>query len=185
MSKKFAVFALLSAVFSLGFQVIPTVAAAQSFGYGGGGGGGIPSIIGIVNGSPAPFAPQTGGEVLGASVYNFTQTLRRGSAGQDVIELQKILIAGGFLNIDSPNGYFGPATEAAVKAYQAAHGIEATGIVGPLTRALLNKGTAPTAALQTGAAATTVTPEHAVLIQRFIWQIQGLLARLRIVRSQQ
>lgn len=83
-----------------------------------------------------------GPAVLGASTgsdFVFTQTLQLGSTGNEVVELQKVLIAEGFLKIAAPTGYFGPLTEAAVKAYQTAHGIEAVGIVGPKTRAELNK----------------------------------------------
>jgi hypothetical protein len=88
-----------------------------------------------------------GQQVLGTSTgtaagagFVFTQTLQLGSSGQEVVELQKVLIAKGFLKIDAPTGYFGPITEAAVKAYQTAHGLPAVGIVGPLTRAALNAG---------------------------------------------
>ncbi len=67
-----------------------------------------------------------------------------GSRGTDTTELQKILIAEGFLQIPAPVGTFGPLTLAAVKAYQKAHGISPqSGYVGPLTRAVLNNGTTP------------------------------------------
>ena len=118
---------------------IPSVAFAQ---YGG---GGAPvGLITVPVGPPIPAqnTQTTQGQVLGASAYTFTQNLKRGSSGQAVVELQKILIAAGYLRIDTPTSYFGPATEAAVKQYQTAHGIEAIGVVGPLTRAELNKGTA-------------------------------------------
>lgn len=75
------------------------------------------------------------------SGFVFTQTLTLGSSGNEVTELQRILIAGGFLHIASPSGYFGQLTQEAVKAYQAAHNLPAVGIVGPLTRAALNSNT--------------------------------------------
>jgi peptidoglycan hydrolase-like protein with peptidoglycan-binding domain len=78
--------------------------------------------------------------VLGASAYNFAHALNIGSRGADVTQLQVVLIAGGFLVIDAPTGYFGKLTFAAVKAYQKAHGLPQVGNVGPLTRAQLNKG---------------------------------------------
>ena len=82
------------------------------------------------------------GKVLGASAYNFTKTLSTGSTGQDVTQLQLILIVDGYLNISTPTGYFGAATKAAVKKYQTANGITpVNGIVGPKTRAVLNLGT--------------------------------------------
>lgn len=59
-------------------------------------------------------------------------TLRPGAAGDDVAKLQSTLAAQGFPpgKID---GDFGPATEAAVLAFQKAHGLLADGIAGPRT----------------------------------------------------
>ncbi|HYE23220.1 MAG TPA: pectate lyase-like adhesive domain-containing protein [Candidatus Paceibacterota bacterium] len=94
------------------------------------------------------------GEVLGAATYNFAADLTIGATGQDVTELQTILIASGYLKIAAPTGYFGPLTQEAVKLYQAANGIPATGYVGPLTRAALNASTMPTS---TSDAATLTT----------------------------
>lgn len=84
------------------------------------------------------------GAVLGASTYHFAANLTIGSTGEDVNQLQTILIAAGYLTIATPTGYFGPLTEAAVKLWQAAHNVPATGFVGPLTIAELNKGETPT-----------------------------------------
>ena len=65
-----------------------------------------------------------------------TPTLRRGSVGETVEELQALLNAkhGTELEID---GSFGKATETAVKAFQQAHGLTVDGIVGPKTWAAL------------------------------------------------
>ena len=61
--------------------------------------------------------------------------LRRGSRGEAVLSLQRDLEAAGCrLAID---GVFGPATEAAVKRVQTAHGLVGDGIVGPRTRTVL------------------------------------------------
>lgn len=59
-------------------------------------------------------------------------TLRRGSQGDEVADLQTILNAryGADLEVD---GNFGKATEAAVKAFQKSHGLTADGVVGPKT----------------------------------------------------
>lgn len=95
---------------------------------GGGGGGG--------GGSYIPPVPQ----VLGASTtacFQFTRNLSFGMSGADVLELQKALAAKGFMTA-TPNGNFGPATQAAVIAFQKANGLEQVGMAGPKTRALLN-----------------------------------------------
>ena len=65
-----------------------------------------------------------------------TPTLRRGSVGETVEELQALLNAkhGTEMEID---GSFGKATETAVKAFQQAHGLTVDGIVGPKTWAAL------------------------------------------------
>lgn len=67
--------------------------------------------------------------------YTFTRNLTVGSRGADVTALQQILITGGYLNITTPTGYFGPLTKAAVAKWQAAVGLPATGFFGPLSRA--------------------------------------------------
>lgn len=55
-------------------------------------------------------------------------TLKRGDKNPKVIELQRLLNSKGFFNAEYVEN-FGPKTEAAVKAYQASMGVEATGIV--------------------------------------------------------
>lgn len=78
--------------------------------------------------------------MLGAEAYNFTKALSVGVRSNEVTELQKVLIAEGLLKVDAPTGYFGQLTRAAVIAFQKARGIAQAGVVGPLTRAELNKG---------------------------------------------
>jgi hypothetical protein len=70
--------------------------------------------------------------------YVFTKALSSGSSGTEVLELQKRLKSEGYLTA-TPNGNYGPATVAAVKAYQKAKGLSQLGTVGPGTRAALNK----------------------------------------------
>jgi len=81
----------------------------------------------------------TGGQVLGASTYAFNANAGLGHQTNDVKELQNRLRTLGFFTFPTSTGYFGPITLAAVKAFQTANGIPATGFVGPLTRAALNK----------------------------------------------
>lgn len=58
-------------------------------------------------------------------------TLRRGSEGELVAELQTLLVVwGADIAVD---GKFGPATEEAVKAFQREHGLTVDGVVGPKT----------------------------------------------------
>lgn len=72
--------------------------------------------------------------------YKFTLFLSRGSNGTEVLELQKKLQFLGFLPATvTPNGNYGPATEAAVRDFQAANNISPLGYVGPGTREALNK----------------------------------------------
>ena len=53
----------------------------------------------------------------------------RGSSGEDVRELQEALAAQG-IDTGPLDGVFGPRTEAAVRQFQAAHGLQVDGIVG-------------------------------------------------------
>lgn len=61
--------------------------------------------------------------------------LRKGSRGDDVVALQKLV----GVNAD---GNFGPVTERAVKLFQQANGLTADGLVGPKTWGALLKGSA-------------------------------------------
>jgi len=54
--------------------------------------------------------------------------LKRGSSGEEVISLQKMLFDMGYL-FEEPDGKFGANTEAAVKEYQNSVGLEETGVV--------------------------------------------------------
>lgn len=69
-------------------------------------------------------------------------SLRRGTRGAAVVELQNALKAQGF-DPGPADGDFGPKTEAAVKAFQAAKGLEVDGVAGPKTRAALAQPQAP------------------------------------------
>lgn len=126
----------------------PSTGSGSSSGGGGGGstssgsssGGGL--VLGAQTG-PATTALSTStpaGRVLGASAYNFKINLGLQSRGAGVNELQKVLIAEGWLTIKAPTGYFGLLTYKAVKGYQKGHGVLQTGFVGALTRGVLNKG---------------------------------------------
>ena len=86
-------------------------------------------------------------QALAATKYT---TLEFGSRGSDVLQLQKALLELGF-NPNGTDGKFGRGTETAVKAYQAARGLEADGKAGTLTLTKLYAET-------DGQSATVTTP---------------------------
>lgn len=116
-----------------------------STGGGGGGGGGPISQLsfGLSPQTSQPVVqtvatPASTGFVLGVKTFRFTKMLAFGSRNDDVKELQKILIAEGFLKAQA-TGYFGPLTRAAVISWQKKNKIAPpVGIIGPLSRAKLN-----------------------------------------------
>lgn len=67
------------------------------------------------------------------------QTLREGDRGDGVKWLQQRLIAAGYLRKSELDGDFGLITLGAVLAFQLKHGLKVDGIVGPATRAELEK----------------------------------------------
>lgn len=67
-----------------------------------------------------------------------SSSLSSGSRGNQVVLLQNFLNRAGYLDA-SPNGNFGPATRAAVKAFQRDNSINPTGTVGEATRNALNE----------------------------------------------
>lgn len=72
-------------------------------------------------------------QALAATKYT---TLEFGSRGSDVLQLQKALLELGF-NPNGTDGKFGRGTETAVKAYQAARGLEVDGKAGTKTLTML------------------------------------------------
>jgi hypothetical protein len=68
----------------------------------------------------------------------FTHTLAKGSTGEEVSMLQSVLNYLGYYH-ESATGFFGAATEAAVKAFQADHNMAAVGVVGSDTGRVLGQ----------------------------------------------
>ena len=112
--------------------------------------------------------------------YVFSKNLASGAKGTEVLELQKLLVAKGFLTA-TPNGHYGPATIAAVKKFQKANGIRQLGNVGPATRAALNKIVTPMA---TAAPASSTDPVKEQQILALQQAIQQLLVRAKQTQGQ-
>lgn len=98
--------------------------------------------------SPAPTgSPSASGTLL-----------KNGATGPAVESLQKQLQQAGF-EPGGTDGVFGPGTEAAVKAFQQARGLDADGVVGPRTKAALDMATqAPSTGAPSAGGTTPWTP---------------------------
>lgn len=83
--------------------------------------------------TPSPAPPTS---ASGSASGSFSKDLQFGDENADVRRLQTILAAKGYLKVTA-NGYFGPATQAALTAWQKAAGLPATGYFGPASRAKL------------------------------------------------
>ena len=75
---------------------------------------------------------------VSATKYKFSTSIKSGSTGKEVTELQTTLKKLDFYT-GPINGKFGPLTETAVKKFQKAKKLTQTGALGPATRNALNK----------------------------------------------
>ncbi len=71
--------------------------------------------------------------------FNFSKTLKLGSKGIEVSNLQILLKRLGYFHYTEITDYFGSITKAAVVDFQKIYNIDPIGIVGPQTRSKLNK----------------------------------------------
>ena len=77
---------------------------------------------------------------LNGEHYRFRRTWRTSDEHPSIRELQHRLLEEGFYPRGAPRtGFLGSITRRALQRYQRAHGIRATGILGPQTRASLNR----------------------------------------------
>jgi len=85
------------------------------------------------------------GGSAGGSCYAYTRNLTIGSQGADVTALQDYLTGTGHFTFSGGStGYFGPITQSAVSAWQAANGVSPTaGYFGPLSMAMYNSVCTP------------------------------------------
>lgn len=95
-----------------------------------------PQPVQTVSQAPVPVVTPAPAPVVNRFV--FTSFLGVGSVGNEVTELQKRLTEIG-MYAGPITGRFGALTEAAVKKFQKARGINQAGYVGPSTRAALNE----------------------------------------------
>src|SRR5262245_49489757 len=91
----------------------------------------------VRRGSTIVVVDLDGGEMELEVDVSSRRTLRRGSRGSDVGDLQSRLAAAGF-DAGPVDSVFGSLTDTAVRAYQRAHGLAADGVVGPQTWAALD-----------------------------------------------
>lgn len=93
------------------------------------------------------------GTAADISLEGIDRVLGKGTSGEDVSKVQKALKALGYdlgefgEKADGVDGVLGNMTESAIKAFQAAHGLNADGIIGPETLAALEKAAAKTKTL--------------------------------------
>ena len=105
--------------------------------------------------------------------YNFARYLGYGDSGDDVLQLQNLLLKQGFLST-KPNGYFGPATKLAVQKFQKSHNIRQTGNIGPSTKDTLNS-------IPDSGATSSTKAQQILAIQQ---AIQKLLAQVAQMQAQ-
>ena len=121
-----------------------------------------------------------------APTFTFTEYLLPGSQDNEVLMLQKLLQREGFLTA-TPTGFYGAATETAVENFQAAHGLDKLGVIGPSTRAVLNKieqslvTAAPTtpAASSTSSAVSAELQSELAAVEQLLQQIQAEIQKMQ------
>ena len=118
----------------------PTPAVYAPFGaqYGYGGADLIPKTP---TPDPAQNTPIPTAAPTSAPTPETARTLKKGSTGADVKKLQQALIDLGYLD-DTADGTYGAKTQDAVMLFQAVNGLDADGLAGAKTQALLFSGTA-------------------------------------------
>ena len=95
------------------------------------------SVLVLITLALEPLAP-----TAASAACAVTATLRLGENSPEVICLESTLRGLGFTSVAGPDSFFGTSTSAAVRRYQAQHGLVVDGVVGPRTRASLGFGSA-------------------------------------------
>lgn len=156
------------------FCVSTSASTPTPSGHRSGGGGGATTLP-ITPATPNPALPAL---TAAAPQAVFNRGLSVGSTGDDVRNLQNRLLGEGFFK-GEVTGYFGPLTQAAVKAYQAKYGIDQLGIVGPVTRAQLNK----IVVANVGSNAATTSGLTSAQVSAIMTQINTLLEQVQTLQA--
>lgn len=131
-------------------------------GSGGGGGGGGGGRGPTPAPAPAPAPAPTPAPTPAPAAFNITSDLTVGASNNEVAQLQAYLATDKSLYPEGlVTGYFGPATQRAVKRFQEKQGLPSVGRVGPATRAKLAEVFAKTAPTPAPAPAPVPTPAPA------------------------
>jgi PKD repeat protein len=99
----------------------------------------LPTPIVATTTSTIPNTSITEEIKLPTTKYFFVSYLKVGMSGEEVSALQQMLKDYGYFTFNRITGYYGPITQAAVVKFQYAYNLAPyPGVVGPLTRAMLN-----------------------------------------------
>jgi peptidoglycan hydrolase-like protein with peptidoglycan-binding domain len=105
------------------------------------------SVIAVATGSAVPSTSSGTGYSAnsGPGSIQFSRNRQLNEKGDDIRSLQKFLNSSGFIiaksgpgSIGNETSIFGVHTYRALVHFQAGHGLQATGYLGPLTRGLIN-----------------------------------------------
>ncbi len=83
-------------------------------------------------------------------------TMKLGSRGSDVTQLQNRLLALGYMDYPNATGYYGAVTKTAVIRFQSNNSLSADGVAGPLTQNKLYSSTAKSLLLKEGSSGEAV-----------------------------
>ena len=127
--------------------------------------------------------------IISTPSYTFSSYLTQGTQNDEVMELQRTLVSQGYLSA-APTGYYGAQTTAAVKKFQAAHGLNTLGVVGPGTRTALNQiGASGSVSASTSLSSTDISGMTMSQLQARVKVLQTelsqILARMAQLNGQQ
>lgn len=94
--------------------------------------------------------------------------VKSGDQGQQVKEVQYVLISHGYVGVGPADGIFGPKTDAGVRKWQRVNGLVVDGVVGPVTLASLLGSVSAPAASQPAKRLTPPQPQPAMSVQDII-----------------